>query len=162
MARTALYPGSFDPLTNGHVSIIERGLRVFDRVTVALAINIRKSPVFSLDERKAFIRSAFPDTDRVIIEDLDGLLVHEARRLGCDAILRGLRNASDFDYELAMTTMNRQLAPEIETVFLMTEEDHFYVSSSLVKEVARFGGDIEQFVPADVAKALVAKLSASE
>lgn len=160
MTRTALFPGSFDPVTHGHLNLIERGLRVFDHVIVGIAINVSKKPMFSFEERADFIRQALPDAS-ISIETLDGLLVHEAERLGAAAILRGLRAVSDFDYELRMTTMNRNLAPDLETIFLMTEQDHFFISSSLIKEVARFGGDISTFVPPHVADALVARLAQS-
>ena len=161
MTRTALFPGSFDPVTHGHLNLIERGLRVFDHVIVGIAINVsKKTPMFSFEERAGFIRDALPDAS-ISIETLDGLLVHEAPRLGATAILRGLRAVSDFDYELRMTTMNRNLAPDLETVFLMTEQDHFFISSSLIKEVARFGGDISKFVPPHVAQALTSRLAQS-
>ena len=157
--RTAIYPGSFDPLTNGHVNIIERGLGVFDRVLVALAVNIRKEPMFSLDERIAFIEQAFPDRQRVVVESFDGLLVEHARARGACAILRGLRAVSDFEYELKMAHMNRRLDDAIETVFMMTEAEHAYVSSSLIKEVARFGGDVQGLVPDHVHQALLQRFS---
>ncbi len=161
MSHAALYPGSFDPITRGHTSVIARGVRIFDEVVVGIARNISKKPMFTLEERIGFIEGALEDEgiDRVRIEVVDGLLVEEARRLGCGAILRGLRAVSDFDYELRMTTMNRELAPEVETVFLMTEADKFHVSSSLIKEVARFGGDVTRFVTAEVAEALEARRS---
>lgn len=156
MTRRAIYAGSFDPLTLGHVNIIERGLTLFDEVIVALAINVQKTPLFSLDERVALIKETFPQSP-VKVLTFDGLLVNLAQQQGCDVILRGLRNTKDFEYELTMATMNEKLAPQIETIFLMTHEDHFYVSSSLVKEVARFGGDISPFVPAHIAPRLLAK-----
>ncbi len=159
MSRAALYPGSFDPITVGHTSVIARGTRIFDEVVVGIARNISKKPMFTLEERIAFIEHALEEEgiEGVRIEVVDGLLVDEARRLGCGAILRGLRAVSDFDYELRMTTMNRELAPEVETVFVMTEADKFHVSSSLIKEVARFGGDVTRFVTAEVAEALQAR-----
>lgn len=158
MSRTALYPGSFDPMTLGHADIIERGLRLFDKVVVGVAVNISKKPIFTLEERIAFIHARFAQ-ERVEVATLDGLLVHEARRLGCAAILRGIRNGSDFDYEFRMTCMNGHLAPELETVFLMASPEHLFVSSSLIKEVARFGGQIADFVTPDVAQALAERLS---
>jgi pantetheine-phosphate adenylyltransferase len=159
MSRAALYPGSFDPITVGHTSVIARGTRIFDEVVVGIARNISKKPMFTLEERIAFIEGALSEEgiEGVRIEVVDGLLVEEARRLGCGAILRGLRAVSDFDYELRMTTMNRELAPEVETVFVMTEADKFHISSSLIKEVARFGGDVTRFVTAEVAGALEAR-----
>ncbi len=157
MAKTALYPGSFDPLTYGHVSIIERGLRIFDEVVVGIAVNIRKEPLFSIEERKALIEGSFPGEERLEIASFEGLLVDYADTRECDVILRGLRAVSDFEYELQMANMNRKLNDRIETVFMMTEESHFYVSSGLVKEVARFGGSVEDQVPDHVEAALAEK-----
>jgi pantetheine-phosphate adenylyltransferase len=154
MTRIAIYPGSFDPLTNGHVSIIERGLRIFDEIIVALAVNIRKDPLFSLETRISFLEESFPQPS-VSIETFDGLLVEFARSRGAVALLRGLRGVGDFEYELKMAHMNRRLAEEIETVFLMTEDDQSFISSSLIKEVARFGGDVSGTVPAHVVPHLV-------
>lgn len=156
MERVAIYPGSFDPLTNGHVSIIERGLNIFDKVIVGIAINVRKEPLFSAEEREAFIRESFPD-DNVEIATFQGLLVDYCRERDVAVILRGLRAVSDFEYELQMANMNRKLDASIETIFMMTEESHFYVSSGLVKEVARFGGSVEEQVPDHVARALAKK-----
>lgn len=158
--RRAIYAGSFDPLTNGHIDIIRRGLGLFDEIVVALAINVRKTPLFSLDERVAFIQQAFPD-DPVKACGFNGLLVEFAAQQQCQTMLRGLRSVGDFEYELKMTTMNSHLAPNIETIFLMTDEEHSFVSSSLIKEVARFGGDVSKFVPPHVAQALSRVLSSS-
>lgn len=151
--RRAIYAGSFDPLTNGHIDIIRRGLGVFDEILVALAINIRKTPLFSLEQRIAFINESFPE-QTVYAEGFNGLLVDFAAKRQCTTILRGLRSVGDFEYELKMTNMNSHLAPDIETVFLMTQEENSFVSSSLIKEVARFGGDVSAFVPPHVAQAL--------
>lgn len=159
--RLAIYPGSFDPLTCGHMSLIERGLRVFDTVVVAIAINPRKSPLFSTEERLAMIRDAFPGEERVEVDTFEGLLVDYTRQKGAPVILRGLRAVSDFEYELQMANMNRKLDDQIETMFMMTEETHFYVSSSLIKEVARFGGAISEHVPAHVEAALKEKFTGS-
>jgi pantetheine-phosphate adenylyltransferase len=159
MKRTAIYPGSFDPLTYGHISIIERGLRVFDEIVVAIAINVRKTPLFTTEERIAMIRESFPEEERLKTEFFEGLLVGYAKERGCQVILRGLRAVSDFEYELQMANMNRKLDDEIETMFMMTEETHFYVSSGLVKEVARFGGDVHGLVPPHVESALTEKFS---
>ncbi|AWV87855.1 pantetheine-phosphate adenylyltransferase [Bradymonas sediminis] len=158
MPRIAIYPGTFDPLTNGHVSILNRGLRVFDKVICALAVNIRKTPLFTVEERAELIKMSFPD-DRVEVDTFDGLLVEYARSRNVPVILRGLRAISDFEYELQMANMNRKLDDEIDTVFMMTEESDFYVSSSLVKEVARFGGKLEGVVPAHVEQKLIEKFS---
>lgn len=155
MSRVAIYPGSFDPLTNGHMSIIARGLNMFDKVIVAVAHNVRKSStMFTVEERVAFIEQAFPNHNVEIDTFSQMLLVDYARGRGCNVILRGLRAVSDFEYELQLANMNRRLAPDIETVFMMTEEAHFYVSSSLIKEVARFGGDVRGMVPDHVVDAL--------
>ncbi len=152
----AIYPGSFDPLTCGHVSIIERGLRIFDKVIVGIAINIQKEPLFSLEERIAMIRESFPG-DEVEVDSFEGLLVDYAKSRQCNVLLRGLRAVSDFEYELQMANMNRKLNDRIETVFMMTEETHFYVSSRLVKEVARFGGSVNGLVPKHVEAQLYTK-----
>ena len=156
--RIALYPGTFDPVTRGHVHLISRALAIFDRVIVGIAINISKQPMFSFEEREAFIRDALPDAP-IDVTPLDGLLVHEASRLHCSAILRGLRSSADFDYEFRMTSMNSALDTSIETVFLMADPQDLFISSSLVKEVARFQGDISPFVTPRVAQALQQKLS---
>ncbi|WP_257446505.1 pantetheine-phosphate adenylyltransferase [Archangium lipolyticum] len=154
--RTAIYPGSFDPLTNGHLSIIQRALQMFDRVIVAVAVNPKKVPLFSEEERKELIRQACPDP-RVEVDAFHGLLVEYANGRGVNVILRGLRAVSDFEYEFQLANMNRKLAPGIETVFMMTGEDYFYVSSQLVREVASFGGNVEGLVPPNVLKVLRAK-----
>lgn len=158
MSRIAIYPGSFDPLTNGHVSIIERGLNMFDKVIVAVAHNVRKSTtMFTVEERVQFIRQSFPYDNVEVDTFTQILLVDYARARNCNVIMRGLRAVSDFEYELQLANMNRRLAPSIETVFMMTEEAHFYVSSSLIKEVAKFGGDVTGLVPAHVVEALAQK-----
>ncbi|QRK06849.1 pantetheine-phosphate adenylyltransferase [Archangium violaceum] len=154
--RTAIYPGSFDPLTNGHLSIIQRALQMFDRVIVAVAVNPKKVPLFSEEERKEFIREACPDP-RMEVDAFHGLLVEYANRRGVNVLLRGLRAVSDFEYEFQLANMNRKLAPGIETVFMMTGEDYFYVSSNLVREVASFGGNVEGLVPPNVLKVLRAR-----
>jgi pantetheine-phosphate adenylyltransferase len=154
--RTAIYPGSFDPLTNGHLSIIQRALQMFDRVIVAVAVNPKKVPLFTEEERKELIREACPDP-RVEVDAFHGLLVEYANRRGVNVLLRGLRAVSDFEYEFQLANMNRKLAPGIETVFMMTGEDYFYVSSQLVREVASFGGNVEGLVPPGVLKKLRAR-----
>jgi pantetheine-phosphate adenylyltransferase len=161
MERVAIYPGSFDPLTNGHVSIIERGLNIFDKIIVGIAVNVRKEPLFSAEERTAFIRESFP-SDNVEIATFQGLLVDYCRERDVAVILRGLRAVSDFEYELQMANMNRKLDDSIDTVFMMTEESDFYVSSSLVKEVARFGGKVEGVVPKHVEERLVERFAEIE
>lgn len=157
MARVAIYPGSFDPLTNGHVAIIQRGLNLFDRLIVAVANNPQKQPLFTVAERMAFLGEAVKSDSRVEVDSFDGLLVEYARQRGVQTVLRGLRAVSDFDYEFQLANMNRKLLPEFESVFVMTGEDYFYVSSRLVREVAIFGGDVTGLVPAHVALALRTK-----
>jgi pantetheine-phosphate adenylyltransferase len=150
---TAIYPGSFDPLTNGHLSIIHRGLAMFDRLIVAVLNNPRKQAMFGVEERKQLIREAFPDP-RVEVDAFQGLLVHYTRRKGVNLILRGLRAVSDFEYEFQLANMNRKLDPNFETVFMMTGQDSFYISSQLVREVASLGGDVAELVPPNVLRAL--------
>ncbi len=154
MARIAIYPGSFDPLTNGHVAIILRGLNLFDRLVVAVANNPQKVPLFTVAERKAFILDAVGHDPRVEVDSFDGLRVDYARTKGIHTILRGLRAASDFEYEFQLANMNRKLQPDLETVFVMTGEDYFYVTARLVREVATFGGDVSPLVPPHVAEGM--------
>jgi len=156
---TAIYPGSFDPLTNGHLSIIQRGLTMFDRLTVAVLNNPRKQSMFTVEERKQLIREACPDP-RVEVDSFQGLLVHYTRRKGVRLILRGLRAVSDFEYEFQLANMNRKLDPDFETVFMMTGQDSFYISSQLVREVASLGGDVSELVPPNVLRALREKFPA--
>ena len=153
----AVYPGTFDPITNGHVDILRRSLKIFDRVVVALADNVRKTPLFSLEERRAMIADAVGNDPRVEVDAFQGLLAEYCRRRGATVMIRGLRALADFEYEFQLTHMNRRLAPDVETLFLMTGEESFYVSSSLVKEVGLMGGDVSRMVPASVAAALTAK-----
>ncbi|MGA9526349.1 MAG: pantetheine-phosphate adenylyltransferase [Myxococcaceae bacterium] len=152
----AIYPGSFDPLTNGHLSIIQRGLTMFDRLIVAIATNPKKTPLFSVEERIELIREACPDP-RVEVDAFDGLLVNYARQRGVKVLLRGLRAVSDFDYEFQMANMNRTLAPDVETVFMMTGEDYFYISSQIVREAAALGANVDSLVPKNVLVRLKAK-----
>jgi pantetheine-phosphate adenylyltransferase len=154
----AVYPGTFDPITNGHLDILERALRLFDRVIVTIATNQRKLPLFTLEERKQFIHDAMPNAgSRLELEAFDGLLVDFCRTRGATVIVRGLRALADFEYEFQFAHMNRRLAPGVDTVFFMTDERNHYVSSSLVKEVASLGGDVTGLVPAPVVAALAAK-----
>jgi pantetheine-phosphate adenylyltransferase len=157
----AIYPGSFDPITNGHVDILRRSLALFDRVIVALAENVRKQPLFSAPERAQMIRESIDNDPRVEVDAFGGLLVDYARRRGARVVIRGLRAIADFEYEFQFAHMNRHLAPDVETVFLMTSEVSFYVSSSLVKEVAAMGGDITRIAPPAVVEALKQKLKNS-
>jgi pantetheine-phosphate adenylyltransferase len=156
----AVYPGSFDPITNGHVDILRRSLNVFDKVIVTIAVNVRKNPLFTVAERFDFIRDALGkdgDNGRVDYDSFEGLLIDYARSRGAQTIVRGLRATADFEYEFQLAVMNRRLAPAIDTMFLMTAEHNFYVSSSLVKEIAQFGGDVSGLVPESVRAALAAK-----
>lgn len=154
----AVYPGTFDPITNGHLDILDRALKLFDRVIVTIAPNERKKPLFTVDERIAFIRDAMASAGpRLEFESFEGLLVDFCRARGAGVIVRGLRALADFEYEFQFAHMNRRLAPGVDTVFFMTDERNHYVSSSLVKEVASFGGDVTGLVPAPVVTALAAK-----
>jgi pantetheine-phosphate adenylyltransferase len=153
----AVYPGTFDPITNGHADILRRSLKIFDRVVVALAENVRKAPLFSLDERRKLIADALGGDKRLEIDAFQGLLADYCRRRGASVVIRGLRALADFEYEFQSAHMNRRLAPDVETMFLMTSEESFYVSSSLVKEVALMGGDVSGLVPAGVVAALADK-----
>jgi pantetheine-phosphate adenylyltransferase len=155
--RLAVYPGSFDPLTNGHVDIIERGSRIFDSIVVAVLSNAEKTPLFSVEERVAIIADVFKKTKNVQVDTFDGLLVEYARRKHASVLVRGLRAVSDFEYEFQMALMNRHLAPRIETVFMMPAEEYTYISSRLIKEVFMLGGPIDGLVPPIVEQRLRAK-----
>jgi pantetheine-phosphate adenylyltransferase len=160
--RTAIYPGSFDPLTNGHLAIIYRGLKVFDRLIVAVANNPQKSPLFTAEERMAFISEAVGNDPRVEVDSFNALLVDYARSKGVYTVIRGLRAVSDFEYEFQLANMNRKLLPDFEAVFVMTGEDYFFVSAQLVREVATFGGDVSGLVPPNVAEGLRRKLGSRD
>jgi pantetheine-phosphate adenylyltransferase len=157
--RVAVYPGSFDPITNGHVDIIRRSLQVFDRVIVGIAFNPNKdSAWFTPEERAEMIQQTFAaEGDRVVADSFSGLLVDWAVRSGANVIVRGLRAVADFEYEFQMTMMNRHLQPRVETFFMMTGESHFYTSSRLVKEVASLGGNVAGLVPDQVLPRLMAR-----
>ena len=157
--RTAIYPGSFDPLTNGHLAIIQRGLKVFDRLVVAVANNPEKRPLFDVAERRAMIADAVGADPRIEVDSFDALLVEYVRRKGIHTVLRGLRAVSDFEFEFQIANMNRHLLPDLETGFVMTGEDYFFVSARLVREVATFGGDVSAFVPPNVLESLRRKLA---
>jgi pantetheine-phosphate adenylyltransferase len=147
---TAVYPGTFDPITNGHLDILSRGGRMFDRIIVAILRNPDKDPLFPLEERAEILKSVVSRWSNVEVESFDGLLVEFARERGAQVIVRGLRALSDFEYEFQMTLMNQRLEPGIQTVFMMPSEAYSYVSSRLVKEVARLGGDVTGLVPPEV------------
>ena len=149
--RRAIYPGSFDPVTNGHLDIIERGCKLFDEIIIAILVNPEKQPFFSIDERREILKEVLKDINRgscsIRVDDFKGLLVHYAVAQKADAIVRGIRAISDYEYELQMALMNRRLEPSIETVFMMPAETYSYVSSRLVKEVFQLGGELEGLVP---------------
>ncbi len=158
MPRVAIYPGSFDPVTYGHLDVLQRALAIFDKVILGIAININKKGLFAAEERGEMLRELMADEPRVEVDIFSSLLVEYAASRGADTIVRGLRAVADFEYEFQLALMNRTLAPNVDTVFLMTDENHFFVSSSLVREVARLGGDVGAFVPKKVAEALKEKL----
>jgi pantetheine-phosphate adenylyltransferase len=157
--RRAIYPGSFDPVTNGHLDVIERARKLFDEVVVAVAHNDEKQPLFSLQERLDLLQETAGRIDNVRIAEFEGLLVEFARAEQAGAVIRGLRAVSDFEFEFQMALMNRKLDAAVETIFLMPKEEYTYLSSRIVKEIARLGGDVSSFVPACVAKALRRKFS---
>jgi pantetheine-phosphate adenylyltransferase len=157
VTRIGVYPGSFDPITKGHEDLIHRSLAFVDKLVVAVAVNVSKQPLFTLDERVALIKQTARDT-AIEVRAFDGLLVDFARSVGATVIVRGLRAVSDFEYEFQMALMNRTLAPKLETVFLVPAFDLTYLSSSLVREVARFGGDVSALVHPAVQQALRQKL----
>ncbi len=157
--RVAVYPGSFDPITNGHVDIIERGARLFDRIIVAVLVNSDKRPLFSIEERVETAREVFRAEPKVEVDAFDGLLIDFARQRGASVIVRGLRAVSDFEYEFQMALMNRRLAPDIETVFMMPAEAYTYISSRLVREVFTLGGAIQGLVPETVEARLQRKFA---
>jgi len=156
--RRAIYPGSFDPVTNGHLDVIERARKLFDEVIVAVAHNDQKQPLFSLAERLDFLGQVTASLAGVKVAPLDGLLVEFAVRQNAHAVVRGLRAVSDFEFEFQMALMNRKLEATVETIFLMPKEEYTYLSSRIVKEIARLGGDVAQFVPACVVEGLARKL----
>ncbi len=155
--RRAIYPGSFDPVTNGHLDVIERARKLFDEVIVAVAHNDEKQPLFSLEERLDLLRETAGKIDHVRIAEFSGLLVEFAKAEKAGAVIRGLRAVSDFEFEFQMALMNRKLDAAIETIFLMPKEEYTYLSSRIVKEIARLGGDVSSLVPVCVAKALSGK-----
>ncbi|MCA9604093.1 MAG: pantetheine-phosphate adenylyltransferase [Myxococcales bacterium] len=154
----AIYPGSFDPITNGHVSILRSGLKCFDKVCVAVLRNPKKQSLFTVEERVEMIQEEFAGEQNIEVDSFDGLLVDYCRRKKVPVVLRGLRAVADFEYELQMANMNRHLNKEIETVFIMANDAYFYVSSNIVKEAATLGGDVSKLVPPSVASRLRAKL----
>ena len=158
MKRTAVYPGTFDPVTHGHLDLAERARRHYDRLIVAVLRNEDKQPMFSVRERIELLREAVAGWDNVEVDAFDGLLVDYARRVGASVILRGIRALTDFEYEMQMAMMNRRLEPSLEAVFLLPSEEYSFVSSRLVREVASLGGSVERLVPDNVARALARRL----
>ena len=154
MKRIAVYPGTFDPVTNGHIDLVERSLRMFDRVIVAIATNPKKAPLFTLDERLAMFRDAVRGKRNVSIEGFDCLLVDYMKEKRAVGLVRGLRAVSDFEYEMQMALMNRRLDSNIETVFMMPSEEYSFITSTIVKEAASYGGDVSSLVPRGVVKRL--------
>lgn len=152
--KHCIYPGSFDPVTNGHLDVLERASGLFDRVTVAVALSTTKTALFTAEQRVAFIRENISRLTNVEVVSFDGLLVEYARKVNANAIIRGLRALSDFEFEFNMALMNRHLEPKVETIFVMPNEAYSYTSSSLVKQIAKLGGDVKNFVPANVAAIL--------
>jgi len=152
--KRAIYPGSFDPITNGHLDVVERACKLFDEVIVSVASNDEKQPLFSLEERLDLLRQTVGKIDKVRVAQFDGLLVEFALEQKAIAVIRGLRAVSDFEFEFQMALMNRKLRDSVETIFLMPKEDYTYLSSRLVKEIGRLGGDVSKFVPSPVVSAL--------
>lgn len=157
--KLAIYPGTFDPITNGHLDILERALKLFDKVIITIARNTAKNPLFTEEERIALLRQATKRYKRVEVDSFDGLLVEYVRQRHAIAVVRGLRAMTDFEYELQMALMNRKLNDTMETVFLMPNEQYTYLSSNVVREIARLGGDVSKFVPPMVRKALRQKIA---
>ena len=158
--RTVIYPGSFDPLTNGHLDVIERAAKLFDRVVVAVAASDSKHPLFALEERLSLVKQAVADLANVEADAFDGLLIHYVEQRGAQAVVRGLRAVSDFEFEFQLALMNRKLNERIETIFMMPKDTYTFLSSRIVKEIACLGGDVSAFVPAHVQVSLLTKLVA--
>ena len=156
--RTAIYPGSFDPLTNGHLDVIERAARLFDRVVVAVAKNDSKHPLFTLSERLALVKAAVNHLPHVEADSFEGLLIEYVARRKAQAVVRGLRAVSDFEFEFQLALMNRKLNDNFETIFMMPKDTYTFLSSRIVKEIAKLGGDVRSFVPPHVKTALIKKL----
>lgn len=159
MPSIAVYPGSFDPLTNGHLDVIERAAALFDELIVAIAHQTDKSPLFSVEERVAMAKKSVEALPNVRVADFESLLVDYAHSLGAKVVVRGLRAVSDFEFEFQMALMNRTLAPDVETIFLMPKDSYSYLSSRIIKQIASLGGEIHSFVPAHIEKALLKKVA---
>lgn len=156
--RTAIYPGTFDPVTFGHIDVLERAAKLFDNLVVSVAISSSKKTLFTVEERTEMMKQVTSKMKNVKVETFDGLLVNYARQKKADAIIRGLRAISDFEYEFQMALTNRKLQPEIETIFLMPNEKYSFISSTLVREIAKYGGNLSDFVPKDVIQKIIIKL----
>ena len=161
MKKVVVYPGSFDPVTYGHLDIIKRALKISDKVIVAVAHNLDKEPLFDVSERVAFLKRCLKDSKRVEIDDFDGLVVDYVKNKNASVVIRGLRMISDFEYEFQMALTNRKLSSDIETIFMMPSESYSYLSSKLIKEVASLGASLKDFVPLFVEKAIKQKLRQS-
>ena len=159
MPKVAVYPGSFDPITNGHLDVIQRAATMFDQVIIGVAHNPDKIPMFSLKRRLDLVRASTEQLTNVTVDDFQGLLVEYCRRNGATVVVRGLRAVSDFEFEFQMALMNRKLEPKVETIFLMPKDENTFISSRLVKEIAGLGGDVSKFVPPVVQEALKRKLA---
>lgn len=157
--KTGLYAGSFDPITNGHIDVIERATKLFDDVIVSIAINSKKTTLFSLEERKAMCEASLSDLNNVRVETTEGLIVEFAENNNVSALIRGLRSVTDFEYEMQIALMNRKMSPELQTVFLMPNEKYTYLNSSIVRELGRYGKDVSDFVPPVVQSELRKKFS---
>ena len=162
MHRIAIYPGTFDPITNGHLDIIKRAVGIFDTVIVAVATNTGKTPLFSMNERKKMIEESVRHIDGVQVDAFSGLIVNYCHQKGASALIRGLRAVSDFEYEFQMALLNRKIGKDVESVFLMPKEKYTYLSSSMIKEIAAFGGDVSDFVPDHVEQELIYKFDTKE
>lgn len=160
--RTVIYPGSFDPLTNGHLDVLQRATKLFDRVVIAIAKSDGKQPLFSLEDRLALVQESVRGLANVETDTFDGLLVEYVQRQSAQAVVRGLRAVSDFEFEFQLALMNRKLNDNFETIFMMPKDTYTFLSSRIVKEIARLGGDVSAFVPDHVRRALAAKLKASQ
>ncbi len=161
MTRTAIYPGTFDPVTRGHIDICERALKMFDHIVIGVADSLAKQPFFDIDERQDMLETVFADNDRISVRRFSGLLIDFARECNADVIIRGLRAISDFEYEVQLAGMNRSLANEIETVFLTAAQQYAFVSSSLVREIARLEGDVSEFLHPVILQRLTDKLNST-
>lgn len=154
MDKIAIYAGSFDPFTKGHQNVIDRGLRVFDKIIVALAHNVSKKTIFSFDDRIEIIKEIYKDRDNIVVDSFEGLLVDYSKKIGTSVLLRGMRSVSDFEYELQMALANKTLYSEIETIFIVTDSKYSHISSSLIREIVSLGGSVKKMVPGVVERRL--------